>query len=453
MEELVEGERCVFEEDNEHEFKIAPATNLITQYATITLNAFLNSNGGTLYFGIDNKGLVKGIPCNFVSRDTFRLTIDTVIRGIVPQIDPRSVSLHYYPVRLKNLRSLPHFVLAVQIQRGMAPVYFTPKREAYVRYSASNYPLSVELINERLRLYHGLQPSMPDQILSPSESGNILSQLRAIQSLVQNLIARLESRAPEPPSSETAVELHPHPHTYPEPPESQVTHRQKRIRPDPSVVEEADEEGLLPTGPIIPDGGNSRSSSETHHCALCRRDFTDANSLQQHKESCGHKRRVLTHGGPGGAPTLPPAELKAALLALELDQATKKKSQLPAGTAHPPTKTPTHVPAAAPISHVAHTKDPIKPIPPPVPLVDLETAWGCPTCGHNFRTRRAYQAHRREAHISARGGSLPGILLVHCPHCQKFLQKDKLRKHITKVHKSRQVVVLPEKRRRASAGD
>lgn len=56
------------------------------------MNAFLNGDGGTIYFGIADDGKVLGLPLTRKQRDTLRLRIDTIVSGNASESATRSRS-------------------------------------------------------------------------------------------------------------------------------------------------------------------------------------------------------------------------------------------------------------------------------------------------------------------------------------------------------------------------
>ena len=51
-----------------------------------TINAFLNHQGGRMFFGITDAGRVKGLKANRLMRDKIRRGIDSVINAMRPQV-------------------------------------------------------------------------------------------------------------------------------------------------------------------------------------------------------------------------------------------------------------------------------------------------------------------------------------------------------------------------------
>ena len=70
------------QEDEEHEFKNWGFTknfeflmNSMQEY----ICAFINTNGGTIYIGIRDDGLVVGVLCDRALMDRIRLAIDGIV--------------------------------------------------------------------------------------------------------------------------------------------------------------------------------------------------------------------------------------------------------------------------------------------------------------------------------------------------------------------------------------
>ncbi|XP_046564236.1 uncharacterized protein LOC124273068 [Haliotis rubra] len=59
---------------------------------------FLNTNGGTLFIGVDNDGYVVGVVCNQQDEDKHRLSIDHAIKSISPTLLPNLYTVDFVPV-------------------------------------------------------------------------------------------------------------------------------------------------------------------------------------------------------------------------------------------------------------------------------------------------------------------------------------------------------------------
>lgn len=194
---FVFGEKISMDEDREHEFKALQFArkpeDQIVDYCKKYLNAFLNTEGGKLYFGIEDDGTIYGIPANRKLRDHIRLLIDNTLNTIKPQVDPHLIEVDFVPVRIpmryyregkrrskkKQNSKLENgfeseiwrFVVRITIQKGRAPVYFTHGK-AYFRLSGSVRRMSEELIEERKRLgrpIDGKLSSVPKDFIGREE--------------------------------------------------------------------------------------------------------------------------------------------------------------------------------------------------------------------------------------------------------------------------------------------
>eukprot|EP00037_Helgoeca_nana_P014144 m.131213 g.131213 ORF g.131213 m.131213 type:complete len:457 (+) comp22415_c0_seq1:336-1706(+) len=97
-------EEVTFEEDAQHEFKRcsdAVARRNFVSGGNITKNVvgFLNStDGGTIYLGVDDDGIVKGVVMGRAKRDKFRLAMNQMLRSITPAVLPSLLSISFVPV-------------------------------------------------------------------------------------------------------------------------------------------------------------------------------------------------------------------------------------------------------------------------------------------------------------------------------------------------------------------
>ncbi|GIQ80369.1 schlafen family protein [Kipferlia bialata] len=60
--------------DEEEPF-VEPIDRVVSHRAKRYINAFLNTNGGTIWCGIDDTGRVLGVPCDQHQRDEIRLSV------------------------------------------------------------------------------------------------------------------------------------------------------------------------------------------------------------------------------------------------------------------------------------------------------------------------------------------------------------------------------------------
>uniref|UniRef100_A0A4W3JKT1 Schlafen AlbA-2 domain-containing protein n=1 Tax=Callorhinchus milii TaxID=7868 RepID=A0A4W3JKT1_CALMI len=118
--------------------------------------AFLNSEGGSLFVGVNDDGTVCGVECTHKDEDRVRLMADSVLKGFRPPLFPGSYSIHFLPV-VKDGHSglfLKVMRLTVQIPKkeGDVLLYETDQGEVYVRRDGSvQGPLSGSSIQEWCR--------------------------------------------------------------------------------------------------------------------------------------------------------------------------------------------------------------------------------------------------------------------------------------------------------------
>ncbi|KAM3135187.1 hypothetical protein pb186bvf_012652 [Paramecium bursaria] len=110
-------------EDATHEFK-----NLKILRLDLILNyicAFLNTQGGTLYIGISDNGLVKGIKLTRADIDGFQLELDNYLRQFDPIVLPSQIKVDYYPVYYEDYSPFPQlYVIEILIIRVGKELYF-----------------------------------------------------------------------------------------------------------------------------------------------------------------------------------------------------------------------------------------------------------------------------------------------------------------------------------------
>ncbi|XP_069751252.1 schlafen-like protein 1 isoform X2 [Narcine bancroftii] len=134
------------------------------EYLNVTLKnhvrryvcAFLNSEGGSLFVGVNDDGTVCGVECNHKDEDRVRLLIDSILKGFKPPLFPNSYSITFLPVIrdgdtgmfLKVMRLTVH----APSKEGEVLLYETDQGEVYIRRDGSvQGPLSGSSIQEWCR--------------------------------------------------------------------------------------------------------------------------------------------------------------------------------------------------------------------------------------------------------------------------------------------------------------
>nr|XP_033810396.1 schlafen-like protein 1 [Geotrypetes seraphini] len=118
--------------------------------------AFLNSEGGSIFIGVDDSGIIVGTQCTPKEEDRVRLLVDSVIKGFKPPVFPEAYSLTFLPVIKAGFDSM--FLKVIQLtvhprKQAREPVlYDTDRGEVYIRRDGSiQGPLSGSAIQEWCR--------------------------------------------------------------------------------------------------------------------------------------------------------------------------------------------------------------------------------------------------------------------------------------------------------------
>ncbi|XP_055512601.1 LOW QUALITY PROTEIN: schlafen-like protein 1 [Leucoraja erinacea] len=118
--------------------------------------AFLNSEGGSLFVGVNDDGTVCGVDCNHKDEDRVRLLIDSILKGFKPPLFPNSYSISFLPVIKDGDTGLFLKVVRLSVHTpgkdGEILLYETDQGEVYIRRDGSvQGPLSGSSIQEWCR--------------------------------------------------------------------------------------------------------------------------------------------------------------------------------------------------------------------------------------------------------------------------------------------------------------
>ena len=128
-----EGKKCTLEEDLTHEFKEVKGQNptksiqnLVDEY----IIAFLNSLGGSIFWGICDDGTVKSLKLNTRLKDDINKAINQKINTIEPSIDPTRIGVTYHNVvGMENA-----YVLEVSVPKSnQKGLYFNSSGKTWVK--------------------------------------------------------------------------------------------------------------------------------------------------------------------------------------------------------------------------------------------------------------------------------------------------------------------------------
>ena len=155
-----EGAVIEAEEDLETEFKsFANARELgtsIPKQAAKYICAFLNANGGNLFYGVHDNGVITGLVLNRVDRDLMRNELDTILYRFSPSVNAELCSLQFHPVikigRAEFDPSSNLFLAHFTIKKGSESIYMDPFKKAWIKMHGSCREMTVDMIKERLEI-------------------------------------------------------------------------------------------------------------------------------------------------------------------------------------------------------------------------------------------------------------------------------------------------------------
>ena len=142
-------------ENNEVEFKVSirygydnggkqvPIEHIIAK----AIASFMNSEGGTLFIGVDNKGEIAGIENDYVAvrhknKDGFLLKLDQIISQYVGR------EFHQY-TNVKIVQIKGKDICVIDVSKSKIAVFLKNdgREELYIRASASSQPMNPREIN------------------------------------------------------------------------------------------------------------------------------------------------------------------------------------------------------------------------------------------------------------------------------------------------------------------
>ncbi len=130
-----------FIEDHYHEFKCLKLhLDTVIKYVC----GFLNSKGGTIYFGINNDGVVKGTDVKDYEIEGFNKKLYGALRKFVPPLTEEDVITKFVPIyKVNNKISTTAvigncYIVEIIVKKPKTnELYFTNYKECFVKRSAS----------------------------------------------------------------------------------------------------------------------------------------------------------------------------------------------------------------------------------------------------------------------------------------------------------------------------
>lgn len=178
-----------FDETREHEAKGLkhaqnPVKAIVDKYIDEYVNAFLNTNGGVIYFGVENDGQVSGIQLDRKQRDDLRTRIDQIIKEFTPSVDPDLYKIQFIPV-VGAGTSVDQYVIELHVSKGRESLYWTGSQKAWVRGEGGNLPMPADMLERRLiAKYPAVKPTLHQL---PSDLPDFVGRVDEISSVEQSI--------------------------------------------------------------------------------------------------------------------------------------------------------------------------------------------------------------------------------------------------------------------------
>nr|WP_243277409.1 ATP-binding protein [Clostridium tepidum] len=128
---LIEDYQCEFKEIKGPSFK-----NVINSTISEYIASFLNSSGGSIYYGITDDGIIKGIKLDGHNIDEVNKLIYNNLANIYPSISPDYFQIEYHSVYNKEDKIIDNLYI-VQVTVPVSPdkknIYFIKGTELFIR--------------------------------------------------------------------------------------------------------------------------------------------------------------------------------------------------------------------------------------------------------------------------------------------------------------------------------
>jgi len=201
MDYFIQNDKITQMENINFEYKhFSCATILDQQYEILTklINAFMNTQGGYAFVGIDNTGIVKGRRMTREERNEFKNRIGKIVDGFIPQPEKSLVIINFLPVKSNknnedNVEDI--FVIRITVKKGEEDeVYCTDIGKSYYRLDGQTRKYNPEEYQmEFLRRKKILRE--PDLKSEPIKSRNISE----IDDIIPAFQTQMQLGGPSPP--------------------------------------------------------------------------------------------------------------------------------------------------------------------------------------------------------------------------------------------------------------
>ncbi|VDL78328.1 unnamed protein product [Nippostrongylus brasiliensis] len=158
---LIAGSRCSSDENELIEFKMHLKNSLNEvprrrdgnvvvrhmQPLSQTICAFLNTDGGRIYIGVEDSGIVRGIPLTHSMKEHYLASLSECLYLFDPKVPPELIQVAFLTVKDPNdpdKRPIPQFSSYTDeengvIARGQEPLFHTSRRTSTLMTQIPNY--------------------------------------------------------------------------------------------------------------------------------------------------------------------------------------------------------------------------------------------------------------------------------------------------------------------------
>lgn len=144
------------EEDLDHEFKEIKGRNPVNHINSNVgeyICSFLNSNGGCIFYGITNDGIVQGVNVNRQQKDEIRKSINNAINSIEPKISADIISIEFKNIYSKDKQKInDNYIIEVHVDRPLDKKdIYVYKNEIHIRLNGVKNKLQGNAIVDYIR--------------------------------------------------------------------------------------------------------------------------------------------------------------------------------------------------------------------------------------------------------------------------------------------------------------
>jgi hypothetical protein len=145
---IVNSEVDIYE--NIHvEFKHFTILNLKT--VTSYICAYLNSYGGTMFFGINDSGFVKGITLSRKDIDEFQVNLDIALRNFQPRVMPDQIKLEFHEIAIDDKHKhvlLDRYVVQIDVFCNSYNTFYSTDDNQFLikRNGSINHLIPIEIV-------------------------------------------------------------------------------------------------------------------------------------------------------------------------------------------------------------------------------------------------------------------------------------------------------------------